>query len=119
MRVSSFPPCEIPRAAVVGSFLSGLLSHSRRTPLYPSYSTGRGRVPAVAGKAENMAFNVGDSVVWVQAFSVSSDQGKIGTVIAVMPSDFGSESFHMYDVRFDMGLRTLYGSQLQLAPESD
>jgi hypothetical protein len=45
--------------------------------------------------------------------SDSSKKAIPGKVIAVIPSDSGLADFAMYDVRFDFGTFTLYGTQIE------
>jgi len=57
-------------------------------------------------------FKVGDYVRWAAAESESRYKNCVGTITAVIPNDKNLDAFAMYDVRFDFGDRTLYGTQL-------
>jgi len=58
-------------------------------------------------------FNVGDSVRWVRALSYPEYKNSVGIVQAVIPNDNNLPGFTMYDVEFQFGLATLYGTQLE------
>ena len=59
-------------------------------------------------------FKVGDQVLWIDATS-DVDKGSVGTIVDFVPSIYGVGSFHLYEVQFDFGLRSLYGTQLTRA----
>ncbi|HYR89421.1 MAG TPA: hypothetical protein VE422_35425 [Terriglobia bacterium] len=59
-----------------------------------------------------MKFNVGDRVEWVRAIPSPELKDIAGIVMAVIPNDQDLDDFYMYDIQFDFGLYTLYGTQL-------
>ena len=63
---------------------------------------------------------VGDPVMWVKAITGVDrhQQDIIGKVLFVIPSDSGFQEFALYDVQFDFGRFTLYGTQIKAASES-
>jgi hypothetical protein len=60
-------------------------------------------------------FQVGDHVRWVNAVSSLEYKNAVGTVEFMIPNDTGVEEFTMYDIQFEFGTRTLYGTQLETA----
>jgi hypothetical protein len=59
--------------------------------------------------------SIGTSVLWVRACSDPKNKNAIGTILSVHPSDSGDDMFAEYDVQFDFGIRTLYGTQVEVA----
>jgi hypothetical protein len=59
--------------------------------------------------------SVGDRVRWAHATSDPNKVDVSGIVMAVIASDFGLDDFTMYDVKFDFGTSTLYGTQIEAA----
>ena len=66
-----------------------------------------------------MVFNIGDTVLWVRACSIDQQRPMVGRVLTVIASESALEEFTMYDVKFEFGTFTLYGTQLTAAPKSD
>jgi len=65
-------------------------------------------------------FRVGDRVVWKNATLGLAHENNAGTVVNVIPHEKQLDEFALYDVDFDFGTRTLYGTQLvAAAPESN
>jgi hypothetical protein len=60
-----------------------------------------------------MPFKIGDRVQWVRAVPDATKQDNIGIVTAVIPDDKNRDEFTLYDIKFDFGLYTLYGTQLR------
>jgi hypothetical protein len=54
---------------------------------------------------------VGDLIRWAHDYEECLTYA-IGTIIAVIPSDNNLKEFTMYDIVFEFGLRTLYGSHI-------
>ena len=63
-----------------------------------------------------MSYEIGDRVVWVRAVPDSRMKDIVGVVLAVIPNPSNLAQFTMYDVQFDFGTFTLYGTQLSPAP---
>jgi len=61
----------------------------------------------------SLHFQIGDRVRWVRALKDLSKVHIPGVVLSVIPSDFGLEAFTMYDVQFDFGPCTVYGTQIE------
>jgi hypothetical protein len=60
-----------------------------------------------------MRFRVGDHVCWTRAMGDPSKAELPGIVRSVFPCDSGLDDFTMYDVEFDFGTFTLYGTQIE------
>ena len=58
-------------------------------------------------------FKTGDHVYWTRAVADPSKVRVPGVVQMVIPSDSGLDEFNMYDVKFDFGTFTLYGTQIE------
>ena len=58
-------------------------------------------------------FGVGDHVRWTRAVNDPNKVHVPGVVRAIIPSDFGLDEFTMYDVEFEFGTFTLYGTQIE------
>jgi hypothetical protein len=60
------------------------------------------------------SFKVGDRVRWVRAAFSSEQHNALGTVVDVTPNDDANlEAFTIYDIEFEFGIFTLYGSQIE------
>ena len=60
------------------------------------------------------SFKVGDRVRWVRAAISSEHKNAVGTAIDVMSNDDTNlEAFTIYDIEFQFGMFTLYGSQIE------
>jgi len=59
-------------------------------------------------------FKIGDRVAWNRAVSEEQFQGAIGVILAIVPGN--SDAFALFDVEFDFGLFTLYGTQIDVVP---
>ena len=58
------------------------------------------------------SFKVEDKVRWVRA-RYSENKGAVGTVFDVILSDTDIEDFNLYDIEFEFGKLTLYGTQIE------
>jgi hypothetical protein len=58
-------------------------------------------------------FKVGDHVRWVKAAFSPEYKNAVGIVESGIPSDTDAEGFTMYDIKFEFGKRTLYGTQIE------
>jgi hypothetical protein len=63
-------------------------------------------------------FNIGDRVCWTRAVADPTKITVAGVVLAVIPSDSGLDDFTMYDVQFEFGTFTLYGTQMKPMPDN-
>jgi hypothetical protein len=57
-------------------------------------------------------FKRGDCVRWIRAVSYPEYKNAVGTILAVIPNDASLDAFTMYDVEFEFGTFTLYGTQI-------
>ena len=62
-------------------------------------------------------FRKGDRVRWCRVDSDPSETEAQGTIVAVITSDADRPEFTMYDVEFDFGVVTLYGTQISPSDE--
>jgi hypothetical protein len=61
-------------------------------------------------------FSIGDRVVWTRAVVDPRYKGAHGVVIdVVQPYSPTDDQFAMYEVRFEFGNATLYGTQIEAA----
>ncbi len=58
-------------------------------------------------------FNRDDRVRWVRALPNAEYENAVGTVRDVIPNDASLDAFTMYDVEFQFGTFTLYGTQIE------
>ena len=58
-------------------------------------------------------FKPSDRVRWVRAFPHTEYENAVGTVLDVIPNDTSLDAFTMYDVEFQFGKFTLYGTQIE------
>jgi hypothetical protein len=58
-------------------------------------------------------FRIGDRVCWTRAVADPNKVHIPGTVIDVIPGDSALDAFTMYDVKFEFGTFTLYGTQIE------
>jgi len=58
-------------------------------------------------------FKRSDRVRWVRALSHPEYENAVGTVLDVIPNDASLDAFTMYDVEFQFGTFTLYGTQIE------
>jgi hypothetical protein len=42
----------------------------------------------------------------------------LGTITAVIPNETGVDELTLYEIKFDIGAFTLYGSQIEKEPQS-
>lgn len=63
-----------------------------------------------------MQFKIGDRVRWGRAVPDPNLKDLTGVIVAIIPSDMDLPQFTMYDIKFDFGIYTLYGTQIRLAP---
>ena len=61
-------------------------------------------------------YKVGDYVCWTRAVSQPSFKNATGQVATILDNDTQVEDLTLYDVQFEFGLFTLYGTQLDPAP---
>ena len=62
-------------------------------------------------------FKRNDRVRWVRALSYPEYENAVGTVLDVIPNDTSLDAFTMYDVEFQFGKFTLYGTQIEAVAE--
>jgi hypothetical protein len=60
-------------------------------------------------------FKVGDHVRWINAVSIPELKNAVGVVESVIPNDTQVDEFTMYEIEFEFGPRTLYGTQIRAA----
>jgi hypothetical protein len=60
-----------------------------------------------------MEFKVGDQVRWLHAVPDSTARNALGTITAVVPNETGVDDFTLYEVKFEFGVFTLYGAQIE------
>jgi hypothetical protein len=60
-------------------------------------------------------FEPSDRVVWIRAVPDPSKKGIQGTVVAIDDDALGGQ-FPLYEVQFEFGKATLYGTQIEAAP---
>jgi hypothetical protein len=65
-----------------------------------------------------MLFKVGDQVRWRHAVPDSKLTNALGTITAVIPNETGVDDLTLYEIDFDFGAFTLYGSQIEQKLES-
>jgi len=58
-------------------------------------------------------FKIGDHVRWIRGAASSQQKNAIGIVVEVMPDNENREAFTTYDIEFQFGIYTLYGSQIE------
>jgi hypothetical protein len=58
-------------------------------------------------------FKVGDSVRWVKAVASPEFKNAVGIVELVIPSNTDGPKFDIYNIEFEFGTRTLYGTQIE------
>jgi hypothetical protein len=61
-----------------------------------------------------MQFQVGDRVQWVRAVPDTKLKGAAGVILAVIEADKRPDEYNLYDIRFEFGMYTLYGTQLDV-----
>ena len=61
-------------------------------------------------------YKVGDHVQWTRAVSQPRFKNAKGLVTAVLDNDTQVDDLTLYDVQFEFGLFTLYGTQLDPVP---
>jgi hypothetical protein len=59
-------------------------------------------------------FKVGDIVIWSRAVP-QEHKDSVGRIVAIVSCDSGTVAFTLYDVQFERGLHTLYGTQIEFA----
>jgi hypothetical protein len=59
-------------------------------------------------------FKVGDRVRWVRAVSSPERKNFVGTIASVIADDIHVDEFTMYEVKFQFGVATLYGTQIEV-----
>ena len=64
-----------------------------------------------------MTLKIGDRVRWLRAVPDATKMDNIGIVTAVIPNDNNVDEFTLYDIKFDYGIYTLYGTQLRAVKE--
>ena len=65
-----------------------------------------------------MLFKVGDQVRWRHAVPDAKLANALGTITAVIPNETGVDDLTLYEIDFDFGAFTLYGSQIEQKLES-
>ena len=60
-----------------------------------------------------MVFKVGDQVRWRHAIRESTARNALGTITAVIPNETGVDDFTLYEIKFDFGVFTVYGAQIE------
>jgi hypothetical protein len=65
-----------------------------------------------------MLFKVGDQVRWRHAVPDSTAKNALGTITAMIPNETGVDDFALYEIKFDFGVFTLYGGQIEEEPQS-
>ena len=63
--------------------------------------------------SRKVRYNIGDRVCWARPVADPIKITIAGVVLAVIPSDSGLDDFTMYDVQFEFGTFTLYGTQIE------
>jgi len=65
-----------------------------------------------------MEFKVGDEVRWRHGVPELKAKNALGTIIAVIPNETGVDELTLYEIQFDFGAFTLFGSQIAKEPQS-
>ena len=65
-----------------------------------------------------MVFEVGDQVRWLQGVPELKAKNALGTITGVIPNETGVDELTLYEIKFDFGAFTLYGSQIEKEPQS-
>lgn len=65
-----------------------------------------------------MVFKVGDKVRWRHGVPELKAKNALGTITAVIPNETGVDELTLYEIKFDFGTFTLYGSQIEEEPQS-
>ena len=65
-----------------------------------------------------MEFKVGDQVRWRNAVPELKAKDALGTITAVIPNETGVEDLTLYEIKFDFGAFTLYGTQIEQERQS-
>jgi hypothetical protein len=65
-----------------------------------------------------MVFKVGDQVRWLHGVHELKEKNALGTITDVTPNETGVDEFTLYEIKFDFGAFTLYGSQIEKEPQS-
>lgn len=60
-----------------------------------------------------MLFKVGDRVRWLHSVPDPKLTNALGTITAVIPNETGVDDLTLYEIDFDFGAFTLYGSQIE------
>jgi hypothetical protein len=64
-----------------------------------------------------MIFKVGDQVRWQHGVPELKAKNALGAIIAVIPNETGVDELTLYEIKFDFGAFTLYGSQIEKEPQ--
>jgi hypothetical protein len=65
-----------------------------------------------------MLFKVGDKVRWRHAVHELKAKDALGTITAVIPNETSVDELTLYEIKFDFGTFTLYGTQIVQEPQS-
>lgn len=63
-------------------------------------------------------FKVGDRVRWRHAVRDSYAKNALGIITSLIPNETGVDEFTLYEIKFDFGTFTLYGTQIELELQS-